>query len=130
MVMYTEQKYKLDMQQFLRFYCVTVHIRKSVNLDTFIRVLFYGFDMNGQGHSRGWAWEVYGDRPTHWGARPSQSELVFSVLRFISCPSSWSQMIPQVKKPDVEALGWRGYTWSAVVRPVGRTLLRLSLPQT
>ncbi|MBN3284079.1 TNFA factor, partial [Polyodon spathula] len=32
----------------------------------------------------------------------------------------WSQMIPQVKK-DVEVLGWRGYTWSAVVRPVGRT---------
>jgi hypothetical protein len=31
------------------------------------------------------------------------------------------QMIPQVKKPDVEILGWRGYTWSAVVRQVGRT---------
>ena len=32
-------------------------------------------------------------------------------------------MIPQVKKPDVEELGWRGYTWSwsAVVRLVGRT---------
>ena len=30
-------------------------------------------------------------------------------------------MIPQVKKPDVEVLGWRGYTWSTVVRPVGRT---------
>ncbi|XP_042159248.1 RUN and FYVE domain-containing protein 1 isoform X3 [Oncorhynchus tshawytscha] len=28
--------------------------------------------------------------------------------------------IPQVK-PDVEVLGWRGYMWSAVVRPVGRT---------
>ena len=24
-------------------------------------------------------------------------------------------------KPDVEVLGWRGYTWSAVGRPVGRT---------
>jgi hypothetical protein len=26
-----------------------------------------------------------------------------------------------VKKPDVEFLGWCGYTCSAVVRPVGRT---------
>jgi hypothetical protein len=26
-----------------------------------------------------------------------------------------------VKKPDVEVLGWRGYMWSAVVRPVGHT---------
>jgi hypothetical protein len=25
---------------------------------------------------------------------------------------------PQVKKPDVEVLGWHGYTWSAIVRPV------------
>ena len=30
-------------------------------------------------------------------------------------------MIPQVKKPDVEVLGWRGHTWSAVVRLVGHT---------
>ena len=30
-------------------------------------------------------------------------------------------MIPQAKKPDVEVLGWRGYTWSAVVRLFGRT---------
>ena len=40
---------------------------------------------------------------------------------FISCPGGWSEMILQVKKPDVEVLGWRGYTWSAVVRPVRRT---------
>ena len=26
-----------------------------------------------------------------------------------------------MKKPDVEVLGWRGYTWSAAVRPVGNT---------
>ena len=30
-------------------------------------------------------------------------------------------MIPQVTKPNVEVLGWRGYTWSVVVRPVGHT---------
>uniref|UniRef100_A0A8C7FMV9 C1q domain-containing protein n=1 Tax=Oncorhynchus kisutch TaxID=8019 RepID=A0A8C7FMV9_ONCKI len=30
-------------------------------------------------------------------------------------------MIPQVRKPVVEVLGWRGYTWSAVVRLVGHT---------
>ena len=34
---------------------------------------------------------------------------------------SWAQMIPQVKKPDVEVLGWRGYTWSTVMKPIGRT---------
>jgi hypothetical protein len=28
-------------------------------------------------------------------------------------------MILQVKKPDVEVLGWCGYMWSAVVRQVG-----------
>ena len=48
------------------------------------------------------------------GARPSQSEWVFPHR------SALLQTIPQVKKLDVEALGWRGYTWSVVVRPVGR----------
>ncbi len=33
----------------------------------------------------------------------------------------WSQMILEVKMLDVEVLGWCGYTWSAVVRPVGCT---------
>jgi hypothetical protein len=37
---------------------------------------------------------------------------------FISCPGGWSQTIPQVKKPDVEVLGWRGYMWSVVVTSV------------
>ena len=73
----------------------------------------------------------FGARPTHWGARPSQSDCVFHhdrallqteiLLRFISCSDGWSQTIQQVKKPDVEVLGWRGYTWAAVVRLVGRT---------
>ena len=28
-------------------------------------------------------------------------------------------MVPHVKKPDVEVLGWCGYMWSAVCRPFG-----------
>ena len=69
--------------------------------------------------------------PTHFEARPSQSEWVFPhkrallqteiLLNFINCPGGWSQMFSQVKKPDVEVLGWRGYKWSAVVRPVELT---------
>ena len=40
---------------------------------------------------------------------------------FINCLGGWSQTIPQVKKPDVEVLGWFGYTSSAVLRPFGHT---------
>ena len=47
--------------------------------------------------------------------------LVVQTHSFISCLDGWSQTIPQVKKPDVDVLGWHGYTGSAVVRPVGRT---------
>ncbi len=36
-----------------------------------------------------------------------------------SRPGGWSQTILQVKKPDVEVLGWSGFTCSVVVRPVG-----------
>ncbi len=39
-----------------------------------------------------------------------------------SCPGGWSQTILEVKMLDVEVLGWCGYTWSAVVRPVGCTV--------
>ncbi len=38
-----------------------------------------------------------------------------------SCPGGWSQTILEVKMLDVEVLGWCGYMWSAVVRPVGCT---------
>ncbi len=38
-----------------------------------------------------------------------------------SCLGGWSQTILEVKMLDVEVLGWCGYTWSAVVRPVGYT---------
>ncbi len=38
-----------------------------------------------------------------------------------SCPGGWSQTILEVKMLDVEVLGWCGYTWSAVLRPVGCT---------
>ncbi len=38
-----------------------------------------------------------------------------------SCPGGWSQMILEVKMLDVEVLGWCGYMWSTVVRPVGCT---------
>ncbi len=40
-----------------------------------------------------------------------------------SCPGGLSQMILEVKMLDVEVLVWCGYTWSAVVRPVGCTAL-------
>ena len=50
-----------------------------------------------------------------------RNSLVVQTYNFTSCPGGWSQMIPQVKKLDVEVLGWHGYMWSAVVRPVRRT---------
>ncbi len=40
-----------------------------------------------------------------------------------SC-GGWSQTILEVKMLDVEVLGWCGYTWSVVVRPVGCTYVR------
>ncbi len=35
-----------------------------------------------------------------------------------SCPGRWSQTILEVKMLHVEVLGWWGYMWSVVVRPV------------
>ena len=47
-----------------------------------------------------------------------RSSLVMQTDCCSSCPGGWSQMISEVKMLDVEVLGWCGYTWSAVVRPV------------
>ena len=73
-----------------------------------------------------------GQGPTRWGAKPPQYEIVSLhksyllqteiLLSFISCLGDWSQTIPQVKKPDVEVLGWRGYIWSAVGRTIVHSL--------
>ena len=79
---YTEQKYKRNLQQFKQFYWVTVNIRKSVN----------------------------------WRKKSFITERNTPQFHQLS---SWFQTIPQVKKPDVEVLGWCAYAWSAVVRPVG-----------
>ncbi len=49
------------------------------------------------------------------------NSLVMQTDRCSSCPGSWSQTILEVKMLDVEVLGWCGYTWSAVVEPVGCT---------
>ena len=50
-----------------------------------------------------------------------RNSLVVQTHSFISCPGGSSQTISQVKKPDVAVLGWSGYTWSVVARPVGPT---------
>ena len=50
-----------------------------------------------------------------------RNSLFVQTHSFISCSGGWSQMTPEVKKLDVDVLGWHGYTWSAVVRPVERT---------
>ena len=73
-------------------------------------------------------WRAYcrpthlGARLTHLGARLSLSELVFPHKRALldrNTPqfhqlSGWL-VLEEVKKLNVEALGWRGYTWFAVV---------------
>ena len=66
--------------------------------------------MTRQGCIHGLVWEGI--------ARPRKSERVFPIETLLSIPP----LIPQVKIPDMEVLGWLGYAWSAVVRPVGRTV--------
>ncbi len=50
-----------------------------------------------------------------------RNDLVMQTDCYSSCPGGWSQMILEVKMLAMEVLGWCGYTWSAVVRPVGCT---------
>lgn len=50
-----------------------------------------------------------------------RNSLVAQTNCCISCVADWSQTITQVKEPDVEVLGWHGYTWNAVVRLAGCT---------
>ncbi len=53
--------------------------------------------------------------------RLCRNSLVMQTGCCSSCLGVWSQTILEVKMLDVEVLGWCGYTWSAVVRPVGCT---------
>ncbi len=57
-----------------------------------------------------------------------RNSLVMQTDCCCSCPGGWSQTILEVKMLDVEFLGWCGYTWSAVVRPVGCTVKISEMP--
>ena len=50
-----------------------------------------------------------------------RKSLVVETHSYVCCPGGWSQPLPHVKKMNMAVLGLRGYGWSAVVRPVGRT---------
>ncbi len=50
-----------------------------------------------------------------------RNDLVMQTDCCSSCPVDWPQTILEVKMLDVEVLGWCGYMWSTVVRPVGCT---------
>ncbi len=50
-----------------------------------------------------------------------RNDLVMQTDCCSSCPGDWPQTILEVKMLDVEVLGWCGYMWSTVVRPVGCT---------
>ncbi len=79
--------------------------------------------------SRLWRRTAVRSRP-RWGRRACRwASLRWFLRKYLvmqtdccsSCPGGWSQTISEVKMLDVEVLGWCGYTWSAVVRPVGCT---------
>jgi hypothetical protein len=67
----------------------------------------------------------WGQRAHRWSETISNSlwrnSLVVQNHSLTSCPGGWSQTITQVKKPNVEVLGWCGYTWPVDVRLGGRT---------
>ena len=73
--------------------------------------------MTVQGCSHGWAFEVIG--PPTWQPGPPTGEPgPGNQNSFFSTKELYYR---QKSSSDVEALGWCGYTWPAVVRPVGRT---------
>ena len=55
----------------------------------------------------------------HADELPCRKSLVMQTDCCNSCLGGWSQTILEVNMLDVEVLGWCGYTWSVVERPVG-----------
>ncbi len=72
-------------------------------------------------HSRRLRWQIAVRSRPRWGQRACRWASLRQTDYCSSCLGGWSQMILEVKMLDVEVLGWCGYTWSAVVRPVGCT---------
>jgi hypothetical protein len=58
--------------------------------------------------------------PPSWEPGPANQNSFFPQKSYITdINTPLHPPLPQVKKPDVEVLGWRGYTWSAIGNPVG-----------
>ncbi len=68
-----------------------------------------------------WGWRASRWASLRWFWQFVQKFFGYETDCCSSCPGGWSQMILEVKMLDVEVLGWCGYTWSAVVSPVGCT---------
>ncbi len=65
----------------------------------------------------------WGRRACRWASQRLFLQKFFSYANRLlqQLSGCLSQTILEVKMLDVEVLGWCGYTWSAVVRPVGCT---------